>query len=781
VKTPKKLNRSIGAAVLGSLLLIEGIIFIPSFRSLREGKVAAREACIQGVVATARRALGANPDPQALADLLMHPGVTGLQILDPQGRPLLVRGTVPTSWPPLGLTAKGLHLEKPLGGNLGTAEFLLPATGIQTELKSFALRILGLVLVIAAGVTAAVLLVFHRRVLRPLARLTRRVENQEFSEESLGELNLRSDEIGILARQFARFGEQQRRMARAKARQEALQELVEEKSRAEEAMKTARDSALEASRIKSEFLANMSHEIRTPIHGVMGMADLLLETPLDPGQMDFARTIQTSADTLLALINDILDFSKIEAGRMELETIDFDLHRLLEDGITLIAGQAQQKGLELVLFIAPEVPCRVRGDPNRIRQVLTNLAGNAVKFTERGEVLVHVSLDASRLDASRGEKRMVRFSVHDTGIGILAGRQRALFEAFTQGDGSTSRRFGGTGLGLAISRRLVEMMGGKIGVESRPGHGSTFFFTLELEASAKVASKPCSPCRRSSPARKEFDSIHVLVVDDNETNRKILVHQLGAWGMESETAADGFRALEALERARRQGRPFDLALLDMQMPGMDGLELAVRIRREAGFSDLPLVLLTSLGAPLSTAEIRKTGIQAQISKPVRPSQLFDRLAEVLGEAEEQPEAAPARPVPSHQGRVLLAEDNSVNQKVALRILEKLGYEVEVASDGDAVLDLLGRNSYDLVLMDCQMPNRDGFETTREIRRREDRDTNAPGRKLPIVAMTANALQGDRERCLEAGMDDYLSKPFKPEELLRILERWKEPRSSAGPS
>ncbi|MFQ5749923.1 MAG: response regulator, partial [Planctomycetota bacterium] len=723
----------------------------------------------------ASRTLGSDPDPKALADLLMQPGVTGLQVLDPQGRPLAARGKVPASWPPLGLTAGGLHLEAPLGENLGKAEFLLPAAEIQAGLRSFTLRILGLVLLIAAGVTAAVLLVFHNRVLRPLGGLTRRVENQEFSEESLGNLNLRSDEIGILARQCARFGEQQRRMARAKARQEALQELIEEKSRAERAMKAARDSALEASQLKSEFLANMSHEIRTPIHGVMGMADLLMETPLDPQQKDLAQSIQASADTLLAIINDILDFSKIEAGRMELETIDFDLHHLLEEVVTLLAGRAQAKGLELALFIAPEVPSWLRGDPTRIRQVLTNLAGNAVKFTDQGEVLLHASLDASR-----GGRRSLRFSVQDTGIGIPPGRQKDLFQAFTQGDGSTSRRFGGTGLGLAISRRLVEMMGGKIGMESRPGHGSIFFFTLELEVSPKALSEPSPPYRGTSEALSRLDSLHVLVVDDNETNRKILVHQLGAWGMEPETAGDGFRALEALERSRRQGRPFDLALLDLQMPGMDGLELAHRIRKEAGLSDLPLVLLTSLGAPLSGEKVRKTGIQAQISKPVRPSQLFDRLAEVLGgEAEEGQMGVPAEPAPSRQGRVLLAEDNPVNQKVARRILEKFGYEVDVAADGNEVLDLLGRNPYDLVLMDCQMPHRDGFETTREIRRREKRKTKASGPKLPIVAMTANALQGDRERCLEAGMDDYLSKPFKPEELLRVLEHWKEPRSSAG--
>ncbi len=767
MKTPQKLYRSIAATVLGSILFIEGVIFIPSYLNLREEKVATQAACLRGAVTTAMHALGSDPDPQALADLLLRPGVTGLQIFDPRGRPLAARGKVPASWPPRGLTARGIHLETPLGGKLGKAEFLLPAGAIEAGLRNFALRILGLVLLIAAGVTAAVLLVFHHRVLRPLARLTQRVENQEFSEESPGNLDLRSDEIGILARQFARFGEEQHRMARTQARQEALQELVEEKSRAEKAMKTARDSALEASRYKSEFLANMSHEIRTPIHGVMGMTDLLLETRLDPQQKDFAAGIQSSADMLLALINDILDFSKIEAGRMELETIDFDLHHLLEEVVTLLAGRAQEKGLELALFIAPEVPRFLRGDPIRIRQVLTNLAGNAVKFTEQGEVLLHASLDSSR-----GEKRGVRFSVQDTGIGIPAGRQKDLFQAFTQGDGSTSRRFGGTGLGLAISRRLVEMMGGEIEVESRPGQGSTFFFTLKLEASRKTHAEP-------PRAWNALDSLHVLVVDDNETNRKILRHQLAAWGMEPETAAEGFRALEVLEQARRQGRPFDLALLDMQMPGMDGLELAQRIRKESGPSDLPLVLLTSLGAHLSREEVRRTGIQAQLAKPVRPSQLFDRLAEVLGEARKEQVDVPADPTASGQGRVLLAEDNPVNQKVAMRILERLGYEVDVAADGNAVLDLLGRNSYDLVLMDCQMPHRDGFETTREIRRREERKTKASGPKLPIVAMTANALQGDRERCLEAGMDDYLSKPFKAEELLRILEHWIEPRSSAG--
>ncbi|MFQ5748332.1 MAG: response regulator [Planctomycetota bacterium] len=742
MKKSSRLFRAIPLTVLASTLAIEGIIFIPFYLDFRKKQVAGKEAFVRKEVAEAAFTLGPEPDPEVLADSLMGPGVTGLQVLDARGNLLAQKGAIPTPLPLLGLSAQGFLLEEPLGRNGLRVRFLLPSGGIRAQLLGFIEGVLGLILLIAGSVTGSLFFVFQNRVRRPMARSARQIEKGKVSEGRSG---------------------------RPCPGRFHCQDLIEEKTRAERAMKAARDSALEASRLKSEFLANMSHEIRTPIHGVMGMAGLLLDTPLYSRQKEYAETIQSSAETLLVLIDDLLDFSKIEAGQMALETADFELHPLLEDVVTLLAGQAQEKGLELALFIAPEVPAWLRGDPTRIRQVLTNLAANAVKFTESGEVLVQASLDACR-----GEKRSLRISVQDTGIGILPEQQGRLFDAFTQGDGSTSRCFGGTGLGLALSRRLVEMMGGRIGVESRPGRGSTFIFTLELEVSPKSPATPgiSAPLRGTSPGGTRLDSLRVLVVDDNEVSRKILARQLGAWGMESETAGDGFRALEALERARRQGRPFDLALLDRQMPGMDGLELAQRIRKEAGLSELALVLLTPLSAPLSGEEVRKAGTQAQISKPVRPSQLLDSLARILGRAGEEPRPGPSGPAPSHQGRVLLAEDNPVNQKVALRILEKFGYEVDVAADGNEVLDLLARHVYDLVLMDCQMPHRDGFETTREIRKREEGEREASGCQLPIVAMTANALPGDRERCLEAGMDDYLSKPFKPEELLQVLERWR---------
>jgi PAS domain S-box-containing protein len=548
----------------------------------------------------------------------------------------------------------------------------------------------------------------------------------------------------------------------------------------------ARDAALESVRLKSEFLANMSHEIRTPMNGVIGMTGLLLATTLTSPQRQYADTIQSSADALLTIIDDILDFSKIEAGLLRFEKIDFDLRAAVEAIIDLVAEKAQAKRLELASLVHQDVPTALQGDPGRLRQVLTNLIGNAIKFTERGEVVVRV-----KLVSETASHAMLHFEVADTGIGISAEAQGRLFRAFTQADGSTTRKYGGTGLGLAISKQLVELMGGEIGIRSVPGHGSTFWFIAQFEKQSEPATVAAGLSAQTGASIPHgLSAVRVLIVDDNTTNRSILSHQTSSWGMMATEADSGAHALELLTAGARLGQPYDIAILDLMMPQMNGYQLAEAIKSDPSIASVAVVLLPSFAGEGQSEEARRIGIAACLQKPVRQSKLYDCLITVMARASSTDAVNPAKVIgrddareaelPQQEGiafsnaRIIIAEDNAVNRSVALGQLYNLGYRGEAVLNGRELLAAMENADFDLILMDCQMPVMDGFEATAEIRRRE-----AGLRHTIIIAMTANALDGDNQKCLAGGMDDYISKPVKPEVLGRKLERWIRP--AEGPS